>query len=275
MKKIIYTSVLVILVFCTSCERVVGVDLNTAPPKLVVDAAIKWQKGTAGNEQRIKLTTTTGYFSATIPVVSGATVTVKNSTNTVFDFLEVGNSGQYVCDTFVPAIGETYTLTINYRGQILTATETLKGVPPISRITQEIMPGLGQSEDQINIKTYYTDPGNTVDFYLTQVKANNNNIPEYSVRPDEFFQGNEIFDIYFNDKLRPGNVVNIELDGISERYYNYMNILTSISGNAGGGPFATPPSSLRGNIVNNTSPENFALGYFSLSEVDAKTYTVQ
>jgi len=275
MKKIIYTSILALLVFCTSCERVVGVDLNTAPPKLVVDAAIKWQKGTAGNEQRIKLTTTTGYFSSTIPVVSGATVTVKNSANTVFDFLEVGNSGQYVCENFVPAIGETYTLTINVRGQILTATETLKGVPPISRITQEIMPGFGQSEDQINIKTYYTDPGNTVDFYLTQVKANNNNIPEFSVRPDEFFQGNEIFDIYFNDKLRPGNVVNIELDGISERYYNYMNILTSISGNAGGGPFATPPSSLRGNIVNNTSPKNFALGYFSLSEVDAKTYTVQ
>ncbi len=275
MKKIFYTSILTLLVLCSSCERLVGVDLDTAPPQLVVDAAIKWQKGTPGNEQKIKLTTTTGYFNTKIPVVSGAIVSVKNSANTVFDFLEVDHTGQYVCNTFVPVIGENYTLSINYLGQTLTASETLKGVPSISRITQEIMPGFGQSDDQINIKTYFTDPGNTIDFYLTQIKASNNNIPEYSVRTDEFFQGNEIFDRYFNDELKPGNVVRIELDGISERYYNYMNILTSISGNAGGGPFATPPSLLRGNIINTTFPKNIALGYFSLSEVDLKIYTVQ
>ena len=57
-----------------SCEDVVDIDLTTAAPRLVIDASIKWQKGTLGNVQTIKLTTTTGFYSTTIPTVSGATV---------------------------------------------------------------------------------------------------------------------------------------------------------------------------------------------------------
>jgi hypothetical protein len=34
-------------------------------------------KGTSGNVQRIKLSTTTGFYDSSIPVVSGAIVTMK------------------------------------------------------------------------------------------------------------------------------------------------------------------------------------------------------
>ena len=75
--------------------------------------------------------------------------------------------------------------------------------------------------------------------------------------------------------MKPTDVLNFTLHGISERYYNYLNILLNIAGSDGGGPFNSPPATVRGNFVNQTNPDNFAFGYFSLSEIDTKTYTVQ
>ena len=92
MKKIQLFFVILMAVLFNSCEDVVSVDLKTTPPKLVIEASINWQKGTSGNEQEIKLTTTTNYYSNLIPKVSGATVFVKNSTNVIFNFIDVFNS---------------------------------------------------------------------------------------------------------------------------------------------------------------------------------------
>ena len=89
MKNLIkYLTIITILLFLTSCEDNVDIALDTAEPKLVIDAVIKWQKVTSGNEQKIKLTTTTDFYTNIIPVVSGATVYITNSTNTVFNFIE-------------------------------------------------------------------------------------------------------------------------------------------------------------------------------------------
>jgi hypothetical protein len=78
MKKIFFTPLILILLF-TSCEDVVNVDLETAAPKLVIDASIDWEKGTTGNVQVIKLSTTSDFYSNTVPRVSGAIVFITNS----------------------------------------------------------------------------------------------------------------------------------------------------------------------------------------------------
>ncbi|CEN52648.1 conserved exported hypothetical protein [Capnocytophaga canimorsus] len=56
------TILLSLFITClASCQKVVNVDLETAAPKLVIDAAIDWQHGTKGNEQTITLYPTNGY----------------------------------------------------------------------------------------------------------------------------------------------------------------------------------------------------------------------
>ena len=87
MNIIKYISVIIVALFFQSCEEVIHVDLDTAPPRLVIDAAINWQKGTIGNEQKIILSTTTGFYSNVIPKVSGATVAVKDSQNFNFTLI--------------------------------------------------------------------------------------------------------------------------------------------------------------------------------------------
>jgi len=54
-----------------------------------------------------------------------------------------------------------------------------------------------------------------------------------------------------------------------------MSILVSIAGTNVGGPFQSPPATVKGNIINTTNKENYPLGYFSLSETDLKKFTIK
>jgi hypothetical protein len=273
MKKAHILILFILTIFLFSCEEVIDVDLDTAAPKLVVEAAINWEKGTSGGEQMIKLTTTAGYFEDNIPTVSGATVFIRNSTNQQFDFTEVPDTGRYVCSNFIPVIDEQYTLTIISNGNTYTATETLKSVAAIKRIEQNNEGGfLGKD---IEIRAFYDDPANVDNYYSYKYEYSNKIKSDYYVSEDKFYQGNEFYSSSDNDELEVGDVVKLTHYGISKQYYNYMNILISIAGSGGGGPFQSPPATVRGNVINTTDPSNYPLGYFSLSEMETKTWTIE
>ncbi len=265
--------ILLITVFASSCEDVIDVNLDTAPPKLVVFASIQWKKGTLGNEQKIRLSTTTGYFDSVIPSVSGADVRITNSDDTVFIFTETPNTGEYKCANFVPVIDQEYVLTIILNGQTYTATETLKGVSSITNISQKNDGGF--SGEEIEIKSFFNDPANATNYYMFKFKSNVTAIPSYDIFDDSFTQGNESFGLYINEDLKSGDILDITLFGISKRYFEYMRKLTAVAGSASGGPFATAPASVRGNIINTTDAKNFAFGYFNVSETDYENYVVK
>jgi hypothetical protein len=270
------TTYKIIIVLCTlffiACEDVVDIELDTAPAKLVIDAALKWEKGTTGNEQTIKLTTTTDFYATTIPVASGAVVFVRDENANQFDFVETPGTGNYVCTNFIPAINRNYTLTVIYNGQTYTASEKLIAVPTIDSVEQTENGGF--TGDEVEVKFYFQDFPNEANFYLINFNASNALLPIIDVIDDDFFQGNQMF-AYLANELETGDSIQLQLNGISQRYYNYMNILLSIAVSNGGSPFQTPPATVRGNIINQTNFDNFALGYFSVSETDQQTYIVQ
>ncbi|SIN70305.1 protein of unknown function [Chitinophaga niabensis] len=259
--------------FLLSCTKVVEVDLETAAPKLVIDASIDWVKGTTGNEQKIKLSTTTGYYSTEFPTVSGADIVITNSANTVFSFTENPGTGEYICSNFHPVIGETYTLKVVLNGETYTATETCIGVPDIEKnITQNNNGGFGG--DEVEITYYYQDNGNEENHYLHRILSPVSKFPDYKAKDDKNTQGNLMQEYFSDEDLKTGDLINIRLYGISRRYYDYFRKLLAASG-AGNGPFQTTPGSVRGNIINETHVANFAYGYFRLSEVAVKDYTIQ
>ncbi|GIQ58020.1 DUF4249 domain-containing protein [Flavobacterium collinsii] len=273
MKKMNLLILVLISIFFTGCEEVVDVNLDTAPPKLVIEAAINWQKQTTGKQQTIKLTTTTGYFQNVIPTVSGATIFIKNSKNIQFNFSEVPKTGRYVCSNFIPVIDETYTLTVISGGITYTATETMKAVAPITRIEQNNQGGFTGKD--IETRAYFNDPADADNFYLFKYVYSNKITSKYYVTEDKFFQGNEYFSTSDDDDLKIGDEIEMTHYGISKQYYNYMSILVSIAGNNSGGPFQSPPATVRGNIINTVDKANYPLGYFSLSETDYKKYKIK
>lgn len=259
--------------FLTGCEDVITADLDTAPPRLVIDASIDWVKNTPGNEQRIVLSTTTGYYSPEFPTVSAAVVTVTNPSNTVFEFIETAGTGQYACSNFLPVIGQTYTLKIVLNGQTYTASETLTAVPEIEDTIDQNNEG-GDTGDEIEITFYYQDAAGQANYYLNSITQPHTPFPELEVEDDEYTNGNVMQESYSSEDLKAGDQIDIRLYGISKSYYNYMYRLIVASGNDGN-PFPTIPSAVRGNIVNQTDGKNYAFGYFRLAEMDIKNYTVK
>jgi hypothetical protein len=273
MKNILKIITISLFIFATSCQDVVDIPLNTENPKLVIEASINWQKGTTGEVQKIKLTTTTNYYTNTIPTVSGALINVKNSTNTTFNFIETPNTGEYVCNNFIPVLNETYTLTVINNGQIYTATETLLPVAPITKIVQNNRGGI--AGNRIEVRAIFNDVPNVDNYYFYKYNYLIAIKPEFNVDDDSFFQGNEFFSISRNRELKIGDKIEITHYGISQNTYNYLNILLSIAGSQAGAPFQSPPATVKGNIKNNTDFGNYPLGFFRLSETDYKNYTIQ
>ncbi|GAA4897576.1 DUF4249 domain-containing protein [Flaviramulus aquimarinus] len=256
-----------------SCEDVIEVDLNTAEPRLVIEASLNWIKGTDGNLQFIRLSLTAPYFDDTIPPATGATITVTDLNSNTFNFIENENTGIYSNESFIPELNGVYNLAINYNNEIYTATETLIPVVPIEFVEQKNDGGF--TGDDIEIKAYYTDPLGIDNYYLFEFLVIDSNNLDLEVYDDEFTDGNQIFAFYSSDDIEPGDELLIRNSGVSERGYEFFNILLQQTDEDSGGPFESQPATVRGNCVNQTNPSNYPLGYFRVSETDIFTYVVQ
>ena len=274
MRNIYFILSLFCLISLSSCEKVIDVNLTTEPPRLVVDAALTYVKGTDGKNQSITLSTTTGFFDKEIPKVSGATIYINNSTNTKFEFLEDANQkGSYNCTNFVPVLGESYILTIIYKGETYKAQETLIPVNKIENVEQRA--DLGLNQDEYGFKINFQDRISENNFYIISYKSPYEAFPYYQVFDDQFFDGKLMFGLYGSDELKVGDAVEVSLRAASQRHFNYMNKLVNTA-SGGGGPFQpTPSSAIRGNVVNQTKESNFCLGFFSISEADKIVYTIK
>ncbi|TCK64742.1 uncharacterized protein DUF4249 [Winogradskyella wandonensis] len=271
MKRIL--AIIILFIVITSCEDVIEVDLNEAPPRLVIDAGINWFKNTFGNEQSIRLSLTAPFFDEDVQPANGAIVSISDNNGNIFNFTEDGNSGIYRNDTFIPVIDGVYTLVVIYNNETYTATETLKSVASIDFIEQKDDGGfLGED---IELKAFYTDPAGVENYYFFEFISDIPAVPTLEVYEDRFTDGNQIFGFYTEEDLEPGDIVTIRNYGVTERFYNFMFTLLQQGSEEGGGPFETQPATVRGNCINQTNADNFPFGYFRLSEVDEVIYTIQ
>lgn len=276
MKSIkIYFPFLIIAVLI-SCTDVVDVEVQKGPERLVVEASLDWEKGTPGNVQTIHLRKSTPFFDEdTILEATGAMVTVTNDSNgTVFAFTDQ-NDGSYRTANFQPILGQTYTLRIEYNGEVYTAQETMTSVTEITNVFQARDEGF--DEELLEVHLVFIDPETEGDNYLFKFQRRGDLLPDLEYAEDEFVNGNEIdwwYEIEDEEDVPPfqaGDVVDIEMYGISRAYYDYIKILIDQLG--GVGIFETTPVAVKGNVINETNSENYAFGYFRLTEVNKTSYT--
>lgn len=252
----------------TSCEDVIEVELNDAPPRLVVEANLNvWENGSSSAE--VRLTTTAPFFENNLPFVTDAEVNITDENGVVYPFI-YSQDGIYT-SSLRPQLNIDYTLRIQYKGETYSATETLYTVSPLEFVEQRDDGGF--SGEDIELKAFFTDPAGERNYYFFEGLSERGDALD--VYNDEFFNGNSIFGYYLVEDLAPGDEVQFNLYGASEAYYNFMFILLQQTSDGGGGPFETQPATVRGNIVNETNPDNFPLGYFRVSEVSTLNYTVQ
>lgn len=280
MKKFIKPFLFFALII-TSCEDVIDISVPAAPERLVIEASLDWEKGTIGNNQTIKLSTSTPYFETMINNnVIGASVKVTNLNSGLEYIFTDQNDGTYTISNFVPVISNTYALEVIYNEETYTATETMTSVPEINSIEQSIEGGF--DDEVLDVTIFWDDPEDEENFYFVKFIEEGDLFPILEDESDEFSNGNEMDEFFEKDReddddqeeFNPGDVVDISLYGISERYYNYIQLLIE-QYDSGGDPFSSTPAEIRGNCINITSPDNYAFGYFRLAEFDTVNYTFQ
>jgi len=275
LKKII---LVVIVIIFASCSDVVDVEVQEGPKRLVVEASLDWEKGTEGNVQTIRLRESIPFFSTISNTeVAGASVVVTNVDNGISYIFEDQGNGEYLTTNFEPVLEQTYSLRIEYNGEVYTATETMTPVTDITNVLQGRKEGF--DDELLEVHVVFTDPEEEGNNYLFKFQREGDLLPDLEEGKDEFLNGNEI-DWWYEieedkdahiEPFKPGDVVNIEMYGISRAYYDYIKILISQLG--GVGLFESTPVDVKGNCVNTTNPENYAFGYFRLTQVVKTSYT--
>ena len=278
MRTFVRVLIFVLIAQATSCTDVIDLTVQDGPTRLVVEASLDWEKGTQGNIQTIKLSESTPFFDTNSQTaVTNANVRVTNTSNgTVFVF-EHQSHGEYLTTEFEPILGQSYSLQIDYNGESFSATETMTGVTEITDVFQDREDGF--EDDVLEVHVNFTDPLDEENNYLFKFQRRGDLLPELEEADDEFVNGNEIdwwYEIEEDEDqnilpFQPGDVVDIEMYGISRAYYNYIDILIDQIG--GVGLFEATPVAVKGNCINTTNPDNYAFGYFRLTEVVRTSYT--
>ena len=279
MNRFINFLALLLLVFFTACTDVIDVEVPSEEPRLVIEASINWEKGTSGSDQTIYLSKSTPFFetNGNVPV-SGASVVITNTSDGSFFEFNDQNDGSYTSSNFMPVLNDNYTLEVISEEETYIAQETFIPVVPILEVyqsTDKFLP------EVLEVNFDFLDPAEEENYYYIKFKEQADTFPRLLDFKDEFVNGNLIS--VFNERQEnedinqveyaPGDTVNMELIGISKRYYEYIQLL--INQSESGGPFDTTPVALRGNCTNQNDPNNFAYGYFRLTEVAKASYTFE
>ncbi|MBL8959696.1 MAG: DUF4249 domain-containing protein [Gemmatimonadetes bacterium] len=261
----------------TACERVVEVDVDEGPRRLVVEARLERVLGNVSGAQAIRLSTTGSYFSNALPPAArGATVRVTDNLGNAFPFVESSTPGTYVTTALTVERGRTYTLRIDWEGQRFEGVEQTMSVTPIDSLYFEApKPGRFSGEDGVRATIDTRDPAGEKNFYLWDQFVDGRRLlgPDSSfklriIAPDDAVDGKPVlgFQPYEGIDIPVGSSVVVRQVGISESTYRYYFALSD-QVSADGSIFSVPPASVRGNVANRSNPRQPALGYFYVSEV--------
>jgi uncharacterized protein DUF4249 len=274
-KYIIFIFILCLSLF-VACEEVVQLDLTEGKKRLVIDGRIEKIIGNVNNHHKIQLSTT-GPYIGTInrPGVKDAIVTVSDDSGNAILFHESTEiTGLYETNQLNTEIGHTYRLNVIYNSETYIAEETLYSVPPIDTIYQVYIKANQFDDAGIRVKINLRDPSNIKNYYLweqlkdgeSQIKPDPGN--KFNIiAEDKFFNGQQIIGYTPNDEavFTAGQTALVRQISLSPFAYDYYYlILEQTSFND---IFDPPPATIRGNIKNTTNPDNYALGYFRVSEV--------
>jgi len=257
-----YLMTIVFLFLMVGCEDVVQVDVPTDQTRLAIDALIRVADISSSSVQILIKAKETSSFFENVEAAKLDQVTLTNEgNNSTLELIENSpGSGLYVA--FWPASQLTsgeLRLNITYKNEQYEAHTSFVPSVPIDRLIQGDDTLFSGDETEVIIS--YTDVPNRVDFYLFDF-----DFDEYLVSEDTFYPGQSFeFSYFYDGEFLSGQEINIGIIGVDEDFYNYMNQIIVQSG-GDQGPFQTPSATVRGNIINKSNPDNFALGYFAVSQ---------
>ena len=265
MKKLKF--ILFIFIFL-GCEKVIDLETDFNDTRLVVDANISKHRDSLNAKASVKLSETVPYFSDEESIINDAIVSIEINQKT-HELYYDNPTKLYVADINFIENNSDFVLLIEHKKNNYTSSSKLIKTPKIESVVFGDRKSL--NKDEVELKVTFTDPPEEGNYYLWKFGPKKSGKFDYLPALDKYINGNKFTFSFFIDKteyFQDSDYINIEINGITEDYFNYLNILTSQAGAQNGRPFSTSSSVIKGNVVNNTNLENFPLGYFRVYEFD-------
>jgi hypothetical protein len=254
MKKSVIALSALFLVY--SCTKTVQLNLNTTASQLVIQGTVS---DTSGPYQ-VLISQSVGFYDNSIyPSVSGASVTIADSTTGITDQLTETSPGVYSTHTIVGHPGDTYLLTAQVNGKTYTASSTMPQPVPLDSVTFD-----NQSiKNTIRAVSNFQDPVQYTNYYSFTQYVNGKDLQEVHTFEDRLSNGRYIREKMDNDTsdIKNGDTVQLFLIGIDYNVYTFLSEAENIAYNNDNlvAP-ATPTSNITGGC----------LGYFSAQTVSSK-----
>ncbi|WP_299361536.1 DUF4249 family protein [Winogradskyella sp.] len=275
MKKLLY--IILMGFFIIACEDVIELETPTGETRINIDAHFRvfTQEEPIRATGRVVLTETVNFFDDNIPAVSNATVTItERESGTIYPFVEATpGTGIYESTDllFLNDFDAMFDLHVEADGEVYSASAQPIRSAPILEIQQGDLEIFG--EEDLELIVTISDTAGIENYYLFDFGFN-----LYQPLDDQFFDGNEFeFSFLYTEddevNLQPGDVVTVINDGVDEQFFTYMELLLEQTDS--GGFFSSPPTTARGNVINQANPDAYPLGYFRISEAFTLNYTVQ
>ena len=291
--KRLYVYLLGLFIGLSSCEDIINPDLPEAPPILVIDGFLTNQDSI----QIIRITQSNSYFdNSQLQGVSGATVSVQNSSGPVFEFTEL-EQGIYQYDPMsggiIASTGDSLYLSVNVGEDQYIATSVMNRVPNIDSITFRFEKENLFLPDSYFAEFWSRDPIGAGDTYW--IKAYKNGM--YLNQPNEiniafdagFSEGGAIDGLIFippiRDAINPfeqddnddfispyqdGDSVFVEIHSITNETFNFLNETRIQTDRPGGFAelFSTPLANVSSNIQYVGNKEQVVVaGFFNAAAV--------
>lgn len=243
-------ALMIAMLFFTSCEELIEVDLNTADPRYVIEAELL----NGIETQKIRVTQTVP-FDSNVPskVIDHAEVQVWSSEGRVYNFYTIGQ-GYYQIDRLVPRSALEYRLSVRVDGEEFTATERMHDFVPVDSVG--IVEETIFNEINYSVLFKFNDPAEEENFYKYAVSVNEQPFRFLQVQSDKYNNGlyvtHQLMD--YAKPFELGDTIVIRRQNISKPVFKYWNEIQMMN------PGSAAPSNPTSNISNG------ALGYFSISQ---------
>ncbi len=258
------------MILLSNCTERIDLELNEEENvRLVVEAWLTTER----KEHTVRLTTTSSYFeNQHPPPVLGAKVQISDGTN-VFELEEFRWDGTYkTAEDVQGQVGKTYTLSIEYEGEVYMATSTIHRVPKIDSLGYMNVYEYDDEEyDKHHLTLYVQEPKGIGDFYVFKTHVNNQarSLARALLISDEFIDGNYMNGVELkNVGFTIGDEVRLEMLSISEEAHDFLRSIL-LETEWQNGLFDGPPANVKGNISNG------AMGMFITSATSRYTIKIE
>jgi hypothetical protein len=255
----------VLLPVCTSCQKVIEIELKDTNQALVIEAEVT----DLDKPHTVKLSKVVNYNQPNqFPQVSGAVVTLSdNAGNSVK--LSEETPGLYLTSALPGLPGRTYTLVVQAEGREYRATSTMPQPVAIDSLVQrEVRLGPAPSKA---IRVHFQDPEEEGNFYRLVQSTPTQKDKSIYIAEDRLRNG-ELFSPSLINRdgtfmLATNDTVQVQLQSIDRSMYEYLRTFSETLSN-GGANSASPA-----NPVSNFN--NGAAGYFSAHAVTLEELVIE